>query len=232
MSKSARVAVVTGAGGGIGAAVASRLLDRGFDVVSVDLAFPDGARGRLVVADIGEETAAASIAAAAGPRVDVLVNAAAIRPAGPLADFTRSEWIRCLEVNLLGVASLLSALEPYLVDGRAVVMNVASGAAFGKSRLSAYGASKAGLISLSRTAALELSARGIRVNVIIPGTTETGMLRDARGTGTGTPDQNASRNFTGRVLSPSEVADAIVAAIEVPLMTGAVLPVGLQPWEW
>lgn len=227
-----RVAVVTGAGRGIGESIARLLRDDGYDVLSVDRAFGSGGGGRRVDVDLADPSAASRIAEAAGPTVDLLVNAAAIRPAGAAVDVTRDDWIRCLDVNVVAASLLMAALAPRLRDHHASIINIASAAAFGKSGLSVYGASKAALISASTTAALEFAARGIRVNVVLPGTTETEMLTLARATGTGTPDRTSPRNIGGRTLDPDEVARDIISLASLRLVTGAVIPVGLLPSEW
>jgi len=229
-----RTALVTGAGSGIGAAVVARLLAGGTEVVALDRSFgdlPDDGAKRVT----GDVTVAADrerAVAAVGDRLDLLVNAAAVRPTGPLTGTGEDDWNRCFAVNVTAAAALLAAAAPVLSDDRGSVVNVASAAAYGRRSLGAYGSSKAALISLSRTAATEFAERGIRVNVVLPGTTDTGMLVSARASGTGTGDDRSPRNLGGRVLSAAGVADTLLQVAGAALVTGAVVPVGLLPWEW
>jgi NAD(P)-dependent dehydrogenase (short-subunit alcohol dehydrogenase family) len=231
-----RVAVVTGVGSGIGAAVVAALLEAQYRVVGVDI---DGVgiaqsaeRLSYVVGDVADPATWARTGAAVGGPLEALINVAAVRPTGPATEMSVQEWRRCLDVNLVGAAGLIGELAPMLRDDGAVILNVASGAAFGKRHLAAYGASKAGLISYSRALATELAPRGIRVNAIVPGTTKTKMQADARRTGTGADGSSAPRNFGGNVLSPAAIADDIVAVMAMKRVTGAVIPIGLLPWEW
>ncbi|GAB6983791.1 SDR family NAD(P)-dependent oxidoreductase [Nocardioides pyridinolyticus] len=228
-------AVVTGGGSGIGQAVARRLVSRGHTVVAFDRSFaddgPPGPGLRQMVADISDPgTWGAALATIEEP-VDVVVNAAAVRPTGPVDEVTEQEWRQCLDVNIVGASLLIADAVPRMVNGGHII-NIASGAAFGKRSLGVYGASKAALVSLTRTAALELAPRGIRVNVVVPGTTDTRMLHEARGSGTATTDSSSPRNLGGHTLSPDDVARDVVACLDLALVTGALLPVGLLPWEW
>ena len=235
MAEAGPTAIVTGAGSGIGASVASRLTASGYEVVALDITFPESSSGRAahrLVGDVADPGTAASALDRLGGPVDVVVNAAAIRPTGPAAQVRQNDWRRAFEVNVVGAASLVRAAEPRLRDGHACILNIASGAAFGKRNLGAYGASKAALVSWSRTLATELAPRGIRVNVVVPGATETGMLAEARATGTGTDSARAARNLGGVVLDPDVVAADIEGLIALRTVTGAVVPVGLLPWEW
>ncbi|MDF3282976.1 MULTISPECIES: SDR family oxidoreductase [unclassified Gordonia (in: high G+C Gram-positive bacteria)] len=229
-----RTALVTGAGAGIGAAVAQRLGADGYRVVALDLHYPDdGAHSGVsrVVGDIAQPMDCVRAVEIAGARIDLVVHAAAVRPAGSLADTDPSQWEHCLHVNVTGAATVLNAAMHGLGAGSCVI-NVASAAAYGKAELGAYGASKAALISFSRTAAIELADHGIRVNVVLPGATETAMLAQARHAISTSAQGESPRNFGGRVLDPRAVADSVVALTAAEWVTGAVIPVGLLPWQW
>ncbi|WP_416978899.1 SDR family NAD(P)-dependent oxidoreductase [Streptomyces sp. T028] len=235
MAEIRRTAIVTGAGSGIGAAVATRLTASGYEVVALDRSFPEATSGKAqhrVTGDISDpDTARAALDRVSGP-VDAIVNAAAIRPTGPATQVSDDDWRRTFEVNVVGSASLVKAAAQRLRDDHASIVNIASGAAFGKPSLGAYGATKAALVSWSRTLATELAPRGIRVNVVVPGATETGMLVEARATGTGTDSARAARNLGGVVLDPDTVAAAVEGVIGLPAVTGAIIPIGLLPWVW
>jgi NAD(P)-dependent dehydrogenase (short-subunit alcohol dehydrogenase family) len=230
-----RTAVVTGGGSGIGASLVRRLLDLEYAVTAVDVFFPEPVQhSRLVqrVADVRDLEQCQEIIDGVAGTLDLLVNLAAIRPAGPLLETGLEEWQACLDVNLTGAFVMMRTAGPKMTEQGGCIVNVSSAAAYGKRNLSAYGASKAGLISLTKTAAIEFADRGIRVNALLPGTTETQMLAAARNAGAGNPGTRAPRNFGGQTLSADAVADSVERIATTSLMTGAVIPVGLLPWEW
>lgn len=232
-SKTARrTAVVTGAGGGIGGAVAEQLLASGYRVYGLDLRYPQstdsGGEFSPISADVAEpDECCTALSSFEGP-IDVLVNAAGVRPSAPVEDTTLKEWKRCLDINLTACFVMTQLSLPRMSRGSHIV-NIASAAAYGKRNLGAYGASKAGLISLSKITALELSDRGIRVNAVLPGTTETPMLASIEGA---SDPKSAPRNFGGTPLDPKEIAVAVNNVIANEVLTGAVIPLGLLPSEW
>lgn len=167
-----KVAIVTGHRGGIGAACAA-LLDTlgvqvyGFDLPEVDLAAADALAGHVD-----------AVATRAG-RLDFLVNNAGTTLIGSVVDTPLAAARRVLDVNLLAPFALMQAAIPHLIAaGSGAIVNVASDQAFvGKKGSAIYGASKAALAQLARSAALDWAAHGIRVNAIAPGSTDTPMLR-------------------------------------------------------
>ncbi|MER5865201.1 3-oxoacyl-ACP reductase [Kitasatospora sp. NPDC002040] len=183
------VAAVTGAAGGIGAAIAEVLARDGATVVCLDLpAQQDGlARtaervgGRALAVDLTGPDAAelirTELAGAGG--VDVFVHNAGITRDRTLARMTRPEWDGVLEVNLGAVhrttEALLRGPEPVLRDGGALVCTSSIGGIAGNRGQTNYAASKAGLIGLVRALAPELRGRGVRVNAVAPGFIETAM---------------------------------------------------------
>jgi NAD(P)-dependent dehydrogenase (short-subunit alcohol dehydrogenase family) len=224
-------AIVTGAAAGIGAATAAALAEAGYQVTAVDR-FPTTEPGpgiRSVELDVRDHAACQELIAAIGADLTLLVNVAAVRPEAPMLEQDVEGWRAAMEVNVIGPFVLLQAAARTMRPGGSIV-NVASGAAYGKPLLVAYGASKAALISMSKTAAMELAAAGIRVNVVLPGTTETPMLTAASAYD---PERRTrSRNTTGEVLSAEQVAAGIVRVAQDPLLSGSVVPVGLLPVAW
>lgn len=232
----APVAVVTGAGGGIGAAVVRRMVAAGYRVTAVDVVFgadadPDAA---WLTLDITDDDAVDSAAAGfADATIDALVNCAAVRPTGSILQTTPQQWRACIDVNLTGPFLMCRAFLPKLANPASVV-NVCSAAAHGRKDLAAYGASKAALLSLTRSMALDHAPHGIRVNAILPGTTATPMVESIMGLTAGAVTIRPSpRTTTGLVLPADDVARGIVEVVTGSgLTTGAAIPIGLLPYEW
>lgn len=185
--------MITGAGSGIGRAVALRLarggtalalLDR--DEASVDLTAKEAAeagapRVSSLVADVSSrsEVAVAVARAVADHRsFDALVCAAGILVPGSLSEVTTETWDRHLAVNTTGVLHALQLVAPHLDDGAAVTVVSSNAARVPRTGMLAYAASKAATSALTRCAGLELAGRGIRCNVVEPGSTDTRMQRD------------------------------------------------------
>lgn len=185
-----RVALITGAASGIGRATALALAAEGAQVIVADLS----SRGEAVVGEIGEQGGAAryvtcdvadeaSIAAAvrsaieAEGQLDIMINNAGIGGTpGPLVSIAIEDWDRIMAVNLRGVFLGIKHAARAMQRGGAIV-NIASIAGVrGAATLGPYGASKAGVIQLTQTAAQELVQQGIRVNAICPGWVETAIL--------------------------------------------------------
>ncbi|MFC5747441.1 SDR family NAD(P)-dependent oxidoreductase [Actinomadura rugatobispora] len=225
-----RTALVTGAGGGIGRAVALRLAAEGAAVAIVDV---DGAAAEKTRAEVAEAggTAAAYTAdvsvdadcargvAAAADRfggIDVLVNNAAIlTPGGSVADLPEEDWDRVLAVSLKSVYLMSRHTIPHLRRrGGGAIVNLASVHAFATvPGAAAYAAAKGGVVALTRQMALDLAADGVRVVAVAPGAVDTAMLREG-GTVTDADLERAGfpldRRRAGRVGGPEEIA-AVVA---------------------
>lgn len=183
-----RVALVTGAAGGIGGAVARALLDDGMRVLMVDRValpdMPDADRADVFVGDLADPQVPARAVAAAVDRfgrLDVLVNVAGMMIFRPIADHDAADWQRLLAVNLVAPALLTAAAWPHMTAaGGGAIVNIASVHARRTSAdVASYAASKAALVSLTRSTAIEGRARGIRCNAILPGAIDTAMLRDS-----------------------------------------------------
>lgn len=181
-----RRALVTGGGKGIGAAIATRLAEAGALVTIADLD-PDAARfaeqlgASFAVCDIAEadQLAAAFDAASGDDGLDILVNNAGIFPTtGPIADVSDEFVHRMLDINVRAQFSATREAAARMTGGGAIV-NLASIAALGGgANISAYSASKAGVIALTRASAHELGRQGIRVNAIAPGIIDTPGVQD------------------------------------------------------
>lgn len=184
-----RCAIVTGAGQGIGRALARGLAEQGANVVVAELNGPNGekvaqdikaAGGRAVAirTDVSNEASVNAMAdqtLKAFQRVDILVNNAAIFPASSVAELNLNEWEEVLRTNLWGTLYCCRAVMPVMKkqkSGR--IINFASGRALQGSKHGAhYAASKGGIISFTRSLALELAPHGITVNSICPGAIDT-----------------------------------------------------------
>jgi NAD(P)-dependent dehydrogenase (short-subunit alcohol dehydrogenase family) len=191
-SESARVALVTGAGRGIGLATARRFLAEGWRVALLDidgellghamaeLAAPDATLAlHCDVADIPAVTGAVKRAGAHFGRLDALVNNAGIAVFKPLLETTPEEWNRLLAVNLTGPFLTTLAAAPIMAEGGGgAIVNITSISGLRASTLRvAYGTSKAALAHLTKQQAVELGALGIRVNAVAPGPVDTAMAK-------------------------------------------------------
>lgn len=182
-----QIAIVTGAGAGIGRATAVRLVSEGAFVVATDVVEERlvklvGELGedkvRIVPGDISEEATAQALVAAAGDRIDVLANVAGIADKFiPVGEVDDELWDKVLGVNLTAVMRLTRAVLPaMLAAGRGSIVNVGSEAGMrGCCAGAAYTTSKHALIGLTRSTAFIYGPQGIRANVVVPGVVTTEM---------------------------------------------------------
>jgi NAD(P)-dependent dehydrogenase (short-subunit alcohol dehydrogenase family) len=187
-----RIAVVTGAGHGIGRATVLALARAGADVVLVDIdgvaaegsaaAVTDiGRRAVPIVADVGDLAAIDQMVRRAVEvlgRIDILVNNAGVTRRAHIMDLTEADWDRIMRVNAKGVFFCLQRVAREMIARRSgVIVNIASiaGKGYAGTSNAIYAASKGAVISLTRIAALQLAPHDIRVNAICPGTTVTAL---------------------------------------------------------
>ena len=203
---SGRTVIVTGAGGGIGAATAAELGGRGARVVATDLAAPapSGPDGIAVACDVTDEDDVARLIAAcvdAAGGVDGLVHCAGVLSLDDLAATTVPHWNQVIAVNLTSGFLLLQHVMPLIAGqggGAVVLIGSLSGVNGGITCGPAYAASKGGVHALAKWAAQNGAADGIRVNALAPGPVETNMSRAAGMTSAVVP--------LGRMGRPQEIA--------------------------
>ena len=231
-----RHALVTGGARGIGLAVTQALLERGARVTVLGrsplaadrlrtLAGSTDAAARLqaVAADVAEPAAVAQAFAQARAgfgAIDILVNNAGQAHSAPFIKMDAALWQQMLAVNLTGtMVCTQAALPDMLAAGWGRIVNVASTAAQrGYAYVSAYCAAKHGVLGLTRALALELATKGVTVNAVCPGYTETDLLKDSIAnivakTGRSEDEaraQLAAGNPQKRLVQPAEVADAVL----------------------
>jgi NAD(P)-dependent dehydrogenase (short-subunit alcohol dehydrogenase family) len=201
-------AVVSGASSGIGAAIAQRLLRDGWAVTGISRSAPGDGVDHLAL-DLARADAAEVRAALAGVSATALVHAAGILRVGGLGELDAEAGASMWRLHVEAACLLAEAVVPKMPDGGRIVL-VGSRTATGSAGKSQYAATKAAMVGLARSWAAELIARGITVNVVAPGATETPMLQDpARG---GVPPKAPP---IGRFIRPEEIA-ALVAFLLSP----------------
>lgn len=226
-----RKAIVTGYRGGIGAAIAAVLAEDGVEVIGLDL--PDFDLGDTATL----ETRLVTLLADRGP-VDILVNNAGVTVLGSVVETPLAEVERVFRINFLAAYALMRAVLPGMAArGRGAIVNIASDQALiGKQVSAAYGASKAAIAQLSRSAALDWARHGIRVNCIAPGSTDTAMLAQVIGDlaarypdrfPVSSADAYKAGVPLGRFADPREIATAVafLASDAASFITGVILPV-------
>jgi len=237
-----KVAIVTGAGSGIGRAVAQRLAREGASVAALDV---DAATVALTVADLEAEgwraaahacdvtsessvqETVASVADAFGPPT-VVCNVAGIGRFFNTAEMPFDWWQRILAVNLTGPFLICRACLPHLIEHGGSIVNVASNTALmGQAYSAAYCASKAGLLMFSKALAAEFLGRGVRVNVVAPGGTDTPLMGEFTLPDGANPKQLTKIMTPMGFSTPAEIAASIafLASDESSYTTGAVLSV-------
>ena len=177
-----KTAIVTGGAAGIGAAIVERFQGEGAKVVSFDL------KGEPPV-DITDYAAVQKAVVAAGP-VDILVNNAGWDMFKPFLKTDPAFWQKIIAINLVGPMNLMHCVLPGMVArGGGKVVNIASDAGrVGSSGEGPYSACKGGIIAMTKTLARELATKGVRLNTVCPGLTETAMLESFM-QGAGNPDK-------------------------------------------
>ena len=233
-----QVAVVTGAAGGIGAAIARCFADEGARVACLDLIEPAalvedirqaGGEAMALAANVADEAATlASVAhiLTAWQRVDILVNGAAPNdPVGTVLELPPAEWHRVFAVQVTGAYHMSRAVLPTMIAaGRGSIIHIASQLGrVGSPGRPAYCAAKGALIQLAKVMALDHAGQGIRVNALSPGAVETGRLLFRNATMADARAASVPKHPIGRLGQPGEIASAalFLASDASSFMTGA-----------
>ena len=223
MAEQSPVAVVTGAGRGIGRAISLTLAQRGYAVAANDLHEPEdtlkelrdlGAEALALPGDVADEEAVRRMAGEVLERfgrVDALVNNAGISMISPAEETSLDDWSRTLAVNLTGPFLMCREFSRVMLErGEGSIVNISSVAGLlGVADRAAYNASKHGLVGLTRTLAAEWGGRGVRVNAVCPGWVKTEMDEEDQAGGGYTDADIEGRVPMGRFASPGDVARAV-----------------------
>ncbi|MFC6354630.1 SDR family NAD(P)-dependent oxidoreductase [Luethyella okanaganae] len=209
MSQTTGVALITGAASGMGLSTVEEFLRRGYKVIGIDIdtgsvAADLAADFTPIIADVRSRdalVAAIDGVLAEGERIDVVANIAGVYPPTTLDSYDEASYRRIFDINVLGPLNVIAVTHPRMGAGGSIV-NFASVDAFEVSRGQLlYGASKAAVVMLTKSLALELAPRGIRVNGIAPGWVAT-----PGNAATGRMEAAAASIPLGRVAQPEEIA--------------------------
>jgi NAD(P)-dependent dehydrogenase (short-subunit alcohol dehydrogenase family) len=233
-----RVALVTGGGGGIGSATLRRFVAEGAAVVCADIADERGEQlaselrrgggdARFVHCDVGsldDVNAAVGECVEAYGRIDILFNNAATSTGGYVADLDPEGWDRSLRVMLTAALYGMKAAIPHMLEqgGGSIVSTASVYGLVASPGNAPYCAAKAGLINLTRTAAVEYARKGIRVNAVCPGVVDTPMFEQVLGIGLASREELAAMHPIERIIAPEEVANLVLflASDEASAITG------------
>ncbi len=236
-----KIALVTGAAGGIGRASVEKFAAEGWTVLAVDRkeasGFPEGVTFHML--DVSEPDMVSQFFTSIRAdtfALDALVNNAAIQISKPLIEMEVAEWDAVMESNLRSIFLTARYGFGLLESGKGSIVNVSSVHALATSvDIAAYAASKGGAVALTRAMALEFAESGIRVNAILPGAVDTAMLRDGLGrehVSGGSIEERltelAGKTVMGRIGQPAEIAEAILFLADEDrssFMTGQILTV-------
>jgi len=222
-----KVAIVTGAGSGIGRGISEFLADEGAFVLlndirpepaeqSKQILAAKGHRSEIAIADIGTKQGAAFVVSEAlrhGQRLDLLVNCAARQIIKPIEDLEVEDWDAVLNVNLKAAFLCSKAAIPFLAQSRGAIVNICSVHSRATvAGFSSYAASKAGIVGLTRAMAIEFAPKGVRVNAVSPGTIDTPLVHAYFES---CPDPAAARaeflkfHPLGRFGTPRDIAEMV-----------------------
>jgi len=247
MASTDKVAIVTGGGAGIGKACALRLAEEGVRVVIGDLSAEDGQKTRDLIRDEGGQAifqpgnvaqeadcqAWARAALEHWGRIDILVANAGARVRGSLLEATEADWQTIIDVNLKGVAYSCKAVLPAMIEQQAgaIVIISSANALVGRANMPLYDATKAAVLSLTRSLAVAHGQDGIRANAICPGYTMTDFHERAAQARGVSPEELRARNtgyaLLGKPAEPGQIAAAVyfLASDDASNITGQSLMV-------
>ena len=219
-------ALVTGGGSGIGAAVAHRLADDGFDITVADLE-PDAVATDLGASAVRLDVRDEAAVAAAMDGVEVLVNAAGIGSTGDAPNTSVELWDDVFAVNARGTFLCCKHVIPGMKErGGGTIVNIASVAGLvGLKNRAAYCASKGAVIALTRALAVDHASDAIRVNAVCPGTIDTPWVQRLVSEAGESLDALRARQLMGRLGTPEEVADAVLYLTTAEFVTGSILTI-------
>jgi NAD(P)-dependent dehydrogenase (short-subunit alcohol dehydrogenase family) len=247
------VVIVTGGTFGIGFAITVELARRGWQVVAFGLDAPQpssiasdgsemlrdelasiGASADILEADVSKEDDVHRVVSHTIEkynRIDALVNNAAIGPLGDVPHTSKEIWDRVLSINLSGPFMCCKQVLPHMIsNGGGAIVNICSGAAWGKPNMAAYSASKGGLMALSMAMAHDHLGDRVRVNIVIPGGggIVTGMSVGRVGGDVDKIRQRPVRTAAGRSTTPQDVANVVAFLLsnEATVISGTVVDVG------
>ena len=218
-----RIALITGAAGGIGAATVESFMKAGWTVLAADRSesdgFPEGTTFfKVDVSDPDSVSDLFKAVKAKTDHLDALVNNAAVQICKPLIEMRVVEWDTVLNTNLRSIFLMAKEAIGLLTKDNGSIVNVSSVHAVATSKnIAAYAASKGGVASLTRAMAIEFADAGVRVNAVLPGAVDTQMLREGLGRGhvkgSNIDDKLSDlgeRTVIGRVGDPREIAKSIL----------------------
>jgi NAD(P)-dependent dehydrogenase (short-subunit alcohol dehydrogenase family) len=241
-----KVAIVTGAGSGIGRAAAILFAEQGANVVVADIQADratavaqeiSAERAHAVTVDVADEASVSALAEQAAERfggIDLLYNNAGVNSTGAVSDATLEDWERCFAVNVTGTFLCSRAVVPHLArrGGGAIVNQGSVAALVGVKRFAAYGAAKGAIVALTRSMAVDLAPQKIRVNCVCPGTVYTPLMEPMlRERGEGDLERGLAMTIEkypiGRLGDPRDIAAVALFLLsdEAAFVTGSTYPV-------